>query len=97
MENSEIINFYVKYLNENFSRRDFNFNVLPQGVEEIDSYLIKTKSIFGERSERYLKIKDAMNIAKECIARGIVFLPPNIEKSDPDNYISEDGNIRIPL
>ena len=55
------------------------------------------KNIKGEESVGYRNIYDAMTVAKECIARGINFLPSDIEKSDLDNYIPEDGNIRIPL
>lgn len=89
--------FYAAYFSVCFERSEFNFNVLPDGLDEIDSYLNKMKSIKGEDSCKYKNIYTAMIAAKECIARGIVFLPPDIEKSDPDNYIPEDGNIRIPL
>lgn len=89
--------FYAAYFSVCFERNEFNFNVLPDGLDEIDSYLNKMKSIKGEDSCEYKNIYTAMIVAKECIARGIVFLPPNIEKSDPVNYIPEDGNIRIPL
>lgn len=89
--------FYAAYFSVYFERSEFNFNVLPDGLDEIDSYLNKMKSIKGEDSCEYKNIYTAMIAAKECIARGINFLPPDIEKSDPDNYIPEDGNIRIPL
>ena len=89
--------FYAAYFSVCFERNEFNFNVLPDGLGEIDGYLNKMKNIKGEDSCEYNNIYTAMITAKECIARGIEFLPPNIEKSDPDNYIPEDGNIRIPL
>ncbi len=89
--------FYAVYLSVCFERNEFNFNVLADGLDEIDSYLNKIKSIKGEDSCEYKNIYTAMIAAKECIARGINFLPPDIEKSDPDNYIPENGNIRIPL
>lgn len=89
--------FYAAYLSVCFGRSEFNFNVLPDGLDEIDSYLNKMKSIKGEDSYKYKHIYTAMIAAKECIARGIKFLPPDIEKSDRDNYIPENGNIRIPL
>ena len=89
--------FYAAYFSVYFERSEFDFNVLPDGLDEIDSYLNKMKSIKGEDSYKYKNIYTAMIAAKECIARGIVFLPPDIEKSDRDNYIPENGNIRIPL
>lgn len=89
--------FYAAYFSVCFERNEFNFNVLPDGLDEIDSYLNKMKSIKGEDSCEYKNIYTAMIAAKECIARGIEFLPPDVEKSDPDNYIPENGNIRIPL
>ncbi len=89
--------FYAAYFSVYFERNEFNFNVLPDGLDEIDSYLNKMKSIKGEDSCEYKNIYTAMIAAKECIARGIEFLPPDIENSDPDNYIPENGNIRIPL
>lgn len=54
-------------------------------------------NIKGEDLCEYHNIYTAMILAKECLARGIKFLPTDIENSDPDNYIPENGNIRIPL
>ncbi|MBQ8649115.1 MAG: PHP domain-containing protein [Clostridia bacterium] len=89
--------FYAAYFSVYFERNEFNFNVLPEGLAEIDNHLNKMKSIKGEDSCEYRNIYTAMIAAKECISRGVNFLPPDIEKSDPDNYIPENGNIRIPL
>ena len=89
--------FYAAYFSVYFKGSEFNINVLSNGLDGIDRYLNKMKNIKGEESVGYRNIYDAMTVAKECIARGINFLPSDIEKSDLDNYIPEDGNIRIPL
>lgn len=88
---------YAKIFSQSFKRWDFDFLILPQGIKEMRQHLKKLESILGEEHPKVKKTREALFLAEECEALGIRFLWPDKEKSHPDLFLEEDGNIRLPF
>ena len=69
-------------------------NVLRQTLEEIRE---EEKASQRKMSLWKQELYNAGQIAYEAMARGIVFLPPDPEKSHVKKCLVEDGKIRLPL
>ena len=62
--------------------------------------LARIEEIEAKGNEATQKEKDtivALQIAYECLARGIEFLPVNFMKSDSTKFLPENGKIRMPF
>lgn len=88
---------YAQRFNERFLRKDFNIHVLPEGEEAMTRHLDKLKSILGEDDRRVKRCEKAFILARSAMAEGIRFLPAEREKSHPDLFTEENGDIRLPF
>ncbi len=83
-----------------------HFSVRPDGFDALEvmkgqAYLrniIKSIENLGKQAKATETEKaTTYQVVIEAMARGIEFLPVNIEKSDATNFTVEDGRIRIPF
>ena len=88
---------YANLFNQKFRAWEFDFLILPQGVAVMKRHLEKLESVLGEDHPKVKKTREALFLAEECEALGIRFLWPDKEKSHPDLFLEEDGNIRLPF
>ena len=58
--------------------------------------MAKNKDIAAKR-EKEKEMVSALQLANECLARGIKFLPISLEKSDSHAFLPENGKIRMPF
>lgn len=88
---------YAQLFNDRFRRGDFDIHILPEGKEAMERHLHKLKSILGTEDARVKKCEEAFCLARKCIESGIRFLPSDKEKSHPDLFLDENGDIRLPF
>ena len=88
---------HAEIFSERFPKWEFDFLILPQGLAEMRRHLEKLESVLGEDHPKVKKTRQALFLAEECEALGIRFLWPDKEKSHPDLFLEEDGNIRLPF
>ena len=73
----------------------FKAEIILEGMSAIDLELAKEKA-HKERPWWDYSL-NALELAKECGERGIMFLPPDFDKSHKTYFMPEDGAIRMPL
>ncbi len=87
--------FYAAYLS--VAPGGFESSMVENGLSGI---LARIEEIEGKGNEATQKEKEtvvALQIAYECLARGIEFLPVNFMKSDSSKFLPENGKIRLPF
>ncbi len=87
--------FYAAYLS--VAPGGFESSMVENGKSGI---LARIEEIEAKGNEATQKEKDtivALQIAYECLARGIEFLPVNFMKSDSTKFLPENGKIRMPF
>jgi DNA polymerase III alpha subunit (gram-positive type) len=88
---------YADIFNQKWKAWEFDFLILPQGIKEVRRHLKKLESVLGADHPKVKKTRQALFLAEECEALGIRFLWPDKEKSHPDLFLEEEGNIRLPF
>lgn len=88
---------YADIFNKKFKTWEFDFLILPQGMAVMKRHLEKLESVLGKEHPKVKKTRQALFLAEECEVLGIRFLWPDKEKSHPDLFVEEDGNIRLPF
>lgn len=83
---------------------DFDHPILAEGKKRIE---LELNSIYQARDadpdcgcqndEEAEKHKDTMELALECYEKGIVFLPGDMDLSDPHRFVPEGNAIRLPI
>lgn len=89
------LEFYAAYLTHHFDHNELNPMLLCGGTEEIDAYLQEMSD--SENFLHYMKAEPILSLAKECIHRGIEFLPPEIGVSHETYFLPQNGKIHLPL
>ena len=87
--------YYATY----FSTRldDFDINAMMKGYESIKSKIIEINNKGYDMSNKEASLLETLKLALEATARGIVFGPIDIMKSDAKNFkIADDGITLIP-
>lgn len=90
--------FYAAYFSTYFDSCELDYGILLNDCEFIQ-YYIEELSEENNQNGSYTS-SDEYEFAKtaeECFMRGINFLPPDKEKSHPQYFLPEDGNIRLPF
>ncbi len=68
-----------------------------KGQRAVDALLSDIDRMGKEATANEQKTASTMQLANECILRGIKFLPASLEKSDDRRFLPEGNNIRIPF
>lgn len=89
------LEFYAAYLSCRFARNELELHRLCGKTEEIDAYLQEISDSGNYPHD--MNAEPILLLVKECIKRGIEFLPPEKGKSHEKYFLPENGNIRLPL
>lgn len=82
------------------------FTVVPDGLDAeiitkdmsvINSIIKDLEAMGAKATQNEQKQLTALQLVRECRARGVKLLPVNFQKSDASDYIPEGANIRIPF
>ena len=87
--------FYAAYLS--VAPGGFESSMVENGKSGI---LARIEEVEAKGNDATAKEKEtivALQIAYECLARGIEFLPVNFMKSDSTKFLPENGKIRLPF
>lgn len=87
------LEYYAVY----FSTRgeDFDPVVAVQGKAAVRERVIQLQNKGNDRTKKETDLLDTLLIVNEMLCRGMEFLPVNIYKSHADQYLVEDGKVRI--
>ena len=77
----------------------FDAALVMKGKKAVSSYIkdIEKRNGTGEASPKEMQSLPVLQLINEAYARGIRFLPVDLEKSSDSEYIPEDGKIRLPF
>ena len=77
----------------------FDAELVMRGKAAVDAYIkdINKRADKGETTPKELQSLPVLQLVNEAYARGIKFLPVDLEKSSDVEYLPEDGKIRLPF
>ncbi len=89
------LEFYAAYLS--VAPGGFESTMVEGGKRGILNRISDVEKKGNEATQKEKETIVALQIAYECLARGIEFLPVNLKKSDSFRFLPEDGKIRLPF
>lgn len=77
----------------------FDGELVMKGKNAVDAYIkdINKRADKGETTPKELQSLPVLQLVNEAYARGIKFLPVDLERSSDVEYLPEDGKIRLPF
>ncbi len=75
----------------------FDAGIVLGGRENVVRYIADVRAKGHEASQKDLSLIPTLQLANECMARGIKFLPIDLEKSHSHDFLPEDDGIRLPF
>ena len=89
------LEFYAAYLS--VAPGGFESTMVEHGKRGILNRIEEIEKKGNEATQKEKETIVALQIAYECLARGIEFLPVDLLKSDSFKFLPEDGKIRLPF
>ena len=89
------LEFYAGYLS--VAPGGFESTMVENGKRGILDRLSEIEKKGNEATQKEKEMIVALQIAYECLARGIEFLPVDLFKSDSFKFLPENGKIRLPF
>ncbi|MBQ7225814.1 MAG: PolC-type DNA polymerase III [Clostridia bacterium] len=89
------LEFYAAYLS--VAPGGFESTMVENGKRGILSRIEEVEKKGNDATQKEKETIVALQIAYECLARGIEFLPVDLMKSDSFKFLPEDGKIRLPF
>ena len=89
------LEFYAAYLS--VAPGGFESSMVANGKSGILSQISELEAKGNEANQKEKQQIVALQLAYECLARGIEFLPVDLMKSDSFKFLPEDGKIRLPF
>ena len=89
------LEFYSAYLT--VAPGGFAASMVADGMSGILNWISSLESKGNEATQKEKEQVVALQLAYECLARGIEFLPVDLMKSDAFKFLPEDGKIRLPF
>ena len=89
------LEFYAAYLT--VAPGGFESTMVENGKRGILNRINEVEKKGNEATQKEKETIVALQIAYECLARGIEFLPVDLLKSDSFKFLPEDGKIRLPF
>ena len=89
------LEFYAAYLS--VAPGGFESSMVANGKSGILSQISELEAKGNEATQKEKQQIVALQLAYECLARGIEFLPVDLMKSDSFKFLPEDGKIRLPF
>ena len=89
------LEFYAAYLS--VAPGGFEASMVANGKSGILARIDEIEKKGNEATAKEKETIVALQIAYECLARGIEFLPVDFTKSDSFNFLPENGKIRLPF
>ena len=89
------LEFYAAYLS--VAPGGFEASMVTNGKSGILSRIDEIEKKGNDATAKEKETIVALQIAYECLARGIEFLPVDFTKSDSFNFLPENGKIRLPF
>ncbi len=90
------INYYAAYFS--IRESDFDIDVMIKGYDAITKRIIYLEGKGYEASNKEASVLGCLIICREATARGIVFDPISLSKSDSKNFlVSEEGHLIPPF
>jgi DNA polymerase-3 subunit alpha (Gram-positive type) len=88
------LNYYAAY----FSIREYDFDIdaMLDGYDAINRRIIDLENKGYEASKKETSVLGCLLICREAAARGIIFDPISLEKSDSKNFVVGDNGHLIP-
>ena len=77
--------------------RGFDGALVMRGKGAVDSYIKDIEERGDGASDKEKQSLPVLHLVNEAYARGIKFLPVDLEKSSDFEYLPEDGKIRLPF
>ena len=87
--------FYAAYLS--VAPGGFESSMVENGLGGILDRIEEIEAKGNEATQKEKETVVALQIAYECLARGIEFLPVSFLKSDSSKFLPENGKIRLPF
>ena len=87
--------FYSAYLS--VAPGGFESSMVANGKRGILDRIAEIEAKGNEATQKEKDMISALQLAYECIARGIEFLPVDLMKSDSFKFLPENGKIRMPF
>jgi DNA polymerase-3 subunit alpha (Gram-positive type) len=75
----------------------FDGELVMQGKRAVDAYIKDIEKRGNDASPKEQQSLPVLQLVNEAYARGIKFLPVDLEKSSDREYLPEDGKIRLPF
>ena len=89
------LEFYCAYLS--VAPGGFEASMVANGKGEILKQIAELEAKGNEATQKEKEQIVALQLAFECLARNIQFLPVDLMKSDAFKFLPEDGKIRLPF
>ena len=89
------LEFYAAYLS--VAPGGFESTMVENGKRGILDRISDVEKKGNEATQKEKETIVALQIAYECLARGIEFLPVDLKKSDSFKFLPENGKIRLPF
>jgi len=88
------INYYAAYFS--IREADFDVDVMIKGYSAITKRIVDLENKGFEASNKETSVLGCLRICREATARGIIFDPISLEKSDSRNFVVLDDHHLIP-
>ncbi len=75
----------------------FDAEIVLQGKGHISSVIAEVEKKGTAATQKENEMVSSLQLARECLARGIQFLPIDLQRSDATDFLPENGNIRLPF
>ena len=87
--------FYAAFLT--VAPGGFDAEIVGQGKHHVYNTIAELEKKGNEATQKEKDMITTLQLAGECMCRGIRFLPVNIWKSDATAFLPENGSIRMPF
>ncbi|MCI8589526.1 MAG: PolC-type DNA polymerase III [Clostridiales bacterium] len=75
----------------------FDASIVMQGKRHVFATIKEIEKKGNEATQKEKEMVSSLQLANECLARGISFLPVDLYKSDSHAFLPENGKIRLPF
>ena len=88
------VNYYAAYFS--IRESDFDVDAMIKGYDAITKRIVDLEGKGYEASNKEASVLSCLQICREAAARGVIFDPINLEKSDSRNFVVTPDNHLIP-